>query len=126
PAGPVPLPQVPGYDILAELGRGGMGVVFRANQVGLNRVVALKMILAGDFAGADARARFRREAAAVARLHHPNVVQVYHVGEHLGLPYFSLEYVAGGNLADRLRTHPRPPPATAARLVETLARAADA
>src|SRR5262245_43595742 len=90
---------VPGYLVLAELGRGGMGVVYKAKQLGLNRVVALKMILSGAHAGDEERARFRHEAEAIARLSHPNIVQVYEVGEHNGLPYFSLEFCAGGTLA---------------------------
>jgi serine/threonine protein kinase len=115
----------PGYEILGELGRGGMGVVYKARQVRLDRLVALKMILAGGHAGAAELARFRAEAQAIARLRHPNVVQVYEVGEHEGLPFFSLEYVEGGSLADRLDGTPQPAPAAAA-LVETLARAVHA
>jgi WD40 repeat protein/serine/threonine protein kinase len=113
---------VPGYHILGELGRGGMGVVYRAEQVRPKRVVALKMILAGDHAGAQELARFRREAEAVAQLEHPNVVHIYEVGECAGLPYFSLEYVSGGSLAANLRGTPLPP-RTAAEFVKTLARA---
>jgi WD40 repeat protein len=116
---------VPGYEILGELGRGGMGVVYKAKQVALNRVVALKMILAGGHAGADARARFRKEAEAVARLQHPHIVQVFEVGEHEGRPYFSLEYVDGGSLAGRLNGTPRGP-REAAALVRTLAEAVQA
>src|SRR4029079_8831961 len=92
------LPTVPGYDILGELGRGGMGVVYQARQHTPGRVVALKMILAAEHAGAAAVARFRNEAEAVARLRHPNIVHVYEVGEQQGRPYFTLEYVDGGNL----------------------------
>jgi tRNA A-37 threonylcarbamoyl transferase component Bud32 len=119
------LPSVPGYEILAELGRGGMGVVYKARQVKLNRLVALKMILAGVHAGEDELARFRTEAEAVARLQHPHIVQIYEVGESEGLPYFSLEFVDGGSLADRLDGTPLAP-RPAARLVETLARAMQA
>jgi serine/threonine protein kinase len=116
------VPQVPGYEILGELGRGGMGVVYQARQQGLNRLVALKMILAGGHAGAQERTRFQAEAEAVARLQHPNIVQVHEVGEHNGLPFFSLEYCPGGSLAHRLQSTPLPP-AEAARLTETRARA---
>jgi len=122
-AQPTPvLPQVPGYDILAELGRGGMGVVYKAKQLGLNRLVALKMILAGSHASADDRQRFLREAEAVARLHHPCIVQIYDIGEQAGLPFFSLEYCAGGSLGDLLDGTPLPS-RSAAELVSALARA---
>jgi WD40 repeat protein/serine/threonine protein kinase/Flp pilus assembly protein TadD len=114
--------QLPGYEILEELGRGGMGVVYKARQVGLNRLTAVKMVLAGSQAELDARVRFRAEAEAVAALHHPNIVQVYEVGEHRGSPFFSMEYVPGGTLRNRLRGGPAPPRESAA-LVATLARA---
>jgi WD40 repeat protein len=113
---------VPGYEVLGELGRGGMGVVYQARQVGLHRTVALKMILSGGLAGATDRARFHAEAEAVARLHHPNIVQIYEVGEAEGCPYFSLEYVDGGSLDRKLRGAPQPP-RPAAYLVRSLARA---
>jgi WD40 repeat protein len=116
---------VPGYEILGELGRGGMGVVYQARQLRPERLVALKMILAGGHAGEADLARFRAEAEAVARLQHPNVVQVYEVGEHDGRPFFSLELCGGGSLADRLRGGPLAP-REAAALVETLARAVHA
>jgi hypothetical protein len=119
------LPRVPGYEVLGVLGRGGMGVVYRARQVQLDRVVALKMILAGGHAGAEELARFRTEAEAIARLQHPHIVQIHEVGEHDGLPFFSLEFCAGGSLEKKLGGTPLPPP-EAARLVETLARAAQA
>src|SRR5262249_48675103 len=99
-------PPVPGYDGLGELGRGGVGAVWRARQLGRNRVVALKMILAGGHAGGAALVRFRQEAEAVARLQHPGIVQVYATGTHDGLPYFSLEFVGGGTLARRLAAGP--------------------
>jgi WD40 repeat protein/serine/threonine protein kinase len=115
-------PSVPGYEILDTLGRGGMGVVYRARQLSLDRIVALKMILAGPHCGPRDLARFRGEAAAVARLQHPNIVQVYDVGEADGRPYLALEFVPGGSLAQHLDGSSQPIGA-AARLVETLARA---
>jgi WD40 repeat protein len=114
--------QVPGYEIIEELGRGGMGVVYKALHVKLHRVVALKMILAGELAHPEERQRFRAEAEAVARLQHPNIVQLYEYGEAGGRPYFSLEFVSGGSLSDRLAGTPLPG-AAAAELVEVLARA---
>src|SRR5262249_53509145 len=84
------LPAIPGYEVDALLGRGGMGVVFRAKHLRLNRVVALKMALAGAYAGPRERERFQREAEAVARLRHPNIVQVHDVGDSDGLPYFTM------------------------------------
>jgi serine/threonine protein kinase len=118
-------PTVPGYEILRELGRGGMGVVYKARQTGLNRIVALKVILSGAHAGERELARFRLEAEAIGRLQHQNIVQVYEAGGQNGLPYFSMEYCAGGSLKDRLVDKPLLPK-DAARLVETLARAVHA
>src|SRR5439155_10737059 len=92
-------PPVAGYQSLGLLGRGAMGVVYKARQRGLQRVVALKMILAGGHASAGDIARFRSEAEAVGQLQHPNVVQVYEVGEQDGCPFFSLEFVEGGSLS---------------------------
>ncbi len=111
-----------GYEILGVLGQGGMGIVYRARQIALNRVVALKMIRAGALASAEDYERFGREAEAVARLHHPNIVQIYEVGHADGNPYFSLEYVEGGTLhafLDRRPIEPR----LAAELLEPIARA---
>jgi WD40 repeat protein len=123
---PTPVrPPVPGYDLLDELGRGGMGVVYRARHFKLNRLVALKMILTGGHATAADRERFRAEGESIAQLQHPNIVQIYEVGELDGLPYFSLEYCSGGSLEKRLAKAPLPPRA-AADLVETLAWAVDA
>jgi serine/threonine protein kinase len=124
PAARNPPTTIPGYEILGDLGRGGMGVVYKARQVRLNRLVALKMIHAGELSDPDTLARFRTEAMAVARLQHPNIVQIYEVGEADGRPFFSLEYVAGGSLAQRVAGKPQPPEAAAA-LIETLARAID-
>jgi WD40 repeat protein len=102
-----------------------MGVVYKARQTRLNRIVALKMVLAGSYAGEAELARFRTEAEAIARLQHPNIVQVHEVGEHEGRPYFSLEFCAGGSLEKRLHGTPLPPE-EAAGLLETLARAVHA
>jgi WD40 repeat protein/serine/threonine protein kinase len=112
---------IPGYEILGELGRGGMGVVYRARQVLLNRPCALKMIVAGVHAGPQDVVRFLNEAKAVAALQHANIVQIHHVGEADGLPFFELEYVGGGSLDKRLDGTPWPA-RRAAELVEALAR----
>jgi tetratricopeptide (TPR) repeat protein len=115
-----PLPSVPGYELVRELGRGGMGVVFLATQVRLRRPVALKMPPA-ELAGEDWR-RFRTEAEAAARLHHPHVVQVYETGEHQGQPFMVMELLEGGSLAQKLAQAPLAP-RPAAELLEVLARA---
>jgi serine/threonine protein kinase/WD40 repeat protein len=123
PADAEDLPVIPGYEIVKELGRGGMGLVYWAWQTRLNRTVALKMIRAGAYAGTqEVVARFRTEAEAVARLHHPNIVQIYDVGRHDEHPYMALEYVDGGSLAQQLAGTPLPA-RRAAQLAETLARA---
>jgi WD40 repeat protein/serine/threonine protein kinase len=119
---PSKAPALPGYEVLGELGRGGMGIVFKARQVALNRVVALKMILAGPQAGSQEVARFRREAEAVAQLQHPHIVQIYEVAESEGRPCLVLEYVEGGSLDQRAAHMPQSAEA-AARLVAALARA---
>jgi WD40 repeat protein len=121
-AAPGALNRVAGYEVLAELGRGGMSVVYLARQFQPARLVALKMLLGGGHAGAERRARFLAEADAIARLRHPGIVQVYEVGHHDGLPFLALEYVGGGNLAQRIAGLPQPP-RQAAELVQALARA---
>jgi serine/threonine protein kinase len=118
-------PTVPGFEILGELGRGGMGIVYQARQIALQRTVALKMVLNGAHAGPRELERFRAEAAVIARLQHPNIVQIYDVGEAAGRPYFALEFVGGGSLAQQLHGRPQPT-RPAAQLVETLARAVHA
>jgi WD40 repeat protein/tRNA A-37 threonylcarbamoyl transferase component Bud32 len=124
-AGQAP-PRVAGYEILGELGRGGMGVVYKARQERPARLVALKMLRGGAHADPQRRARLLAEAGAIARLQHPHIVQVFEVGEYDGsdgpLPFLVLEHVAGGNLANRLAGTPQPP-RQAALLVRTLAEA---
>jgi serine/threonine-protein kinase len=88
------LPTVAGNEILEVLGHGGMGVVYKARQRNLDRLVALKMILTAEHAGLQERFRFRSEAEVAARLQHPNILQIHEVGEKAGMPYFSLEYVS--------------------------------
>jgi predicted Ser/Thr protein kinase len=107
------------YELQKELGRGGMGVVYRARQVSLNRPVALKMIKAGALADEAELRRFRNEAEAVALLDHAGIVPVYEVGEHDGQNYFSMKLVEGGNLADQLPTFKINPRAAATLLAET-------
>ncbi len=119
------MPEVPGYELLDEIGRGGVGVVYRARQVALDRVVALKMIHYGPGCDAAALARFRSEAEVIARLQHPNIIQVHEVGTCAAGPYLVMELAAGGNLAARLAGVPQPP-RTAAMLVRTVAGAVQA
>ncbi len=118
----IALPKVTGYQLLRELGRGGMGIVYQARQAGLNRIVAIKMIRSARIAGAGAVARFKAEAETVAQFQHPNIVQIYEVGEQDGDPYFSLEYVDGGCLADKVAGVPQEP-REAAEIVRVLAEA---
>lgn len=103
----IPLPVIPGMDVIGCIGRGGMGLVFAARQLELNRLVAVKMMRDGTLASHVDRARFRSEAESAARLKHANIVQVYHVGMHGGQPYLVLEYVAGGTLQEYLRNRPQ-------------------
>ncbi|QJW99398.1 serine/threonine-protein kinase [Frigoriglobus tundricola] len=113
--------ELPGFEILSELGRGGMGVVYKARQRSLNRLVALKVILGGPLASIEDKARFRIEAEAAARLHHPNIVQVFDVGECAGFSYIALELVEGDNLRKWQGGQPVEPQ-LAARLVSAVAR----
>ncbi|QEL16137.1 serine/threonine-protein kinase [Limnoglobus roseus] len=120
----VPLPREFGdFELLAELGRGGMGVVYKARQKSLNRVVALKMVREAHLASDEDRARFHAEAESAARLKHPNIVTVYEVGTASGQAYFCMEYVEGWTLAERLAKDGPLPPRDAARLVAAIARA---
>jgi serine/threonine-protein kinase len=116
------LPRIRGYKVEALLGRGGMGIVYKARHLRLNRRVALKMLLAGAYAGPPERARFQREAEAVASLRHANIVQVYDVGDHEGCPYFTMELLEGGSLAQALTGTPQPACQAEALLI-TLAEA---
>jgi eukaryotic-like serine/threonine-protein kinase len=118
-------PEIPGYIVSDILGRGGMGLVYRARHLRLNRPVALKMMLNGGFAGPPELARFQHEAEALAALQHPNIVQVHEVGESRGLPYFTMEFVDGGTLAQKLGRVPQPA-REAATLMSLLADAVEA
>jgi len=113
--------SVPGYEILGELGRGGMGVVYKARQIALNRIVALKTIR-GNRVGPRDLARFLIEAEAVAAIEHPNVVRVYEYGDHEGQPYMALEFLPGGTLRDRMNVTGKLQPHEAARLLAPIAR----
>jgi eukaryotic-like serine/threonine-protein kinase len=120
---PTPPPRVLGdYELLEELGRGGMGVVYRARQVSLDRPVALKMVRAADGASVAEVQRFRNEAAIVARLDHPHIVPVYEVGEHDGRLFYSMKLIEGGSLAGQLERF-RADPRSAAGLLVTVAQA---
>ncbi|HEX4607379.1 MAG TPA: serine/threonine-protein kinase, partial [Urbifossiella sp.] len=119
------LPRIPGYEVQAVLGRGGMGVVYKARHLRLNRPVALKMLPAGAAAGPESRVRFLREAEAAAGLRHPNIVPVFDTGDQDGHPYFTMEFVEGGSLAGTVAGTTRPP-RPAAALVAALADAAHA
>jgi hypothetical protein len=122
PVAPTPLPDLPGYEMQGELGRGGMGVVYKARHLSLNRLVAVKMMHGGAGASAHDRARFKLEVEAVAGLQHPNIVQIYEVGEDAGTLYCSLEFVDGGTLGRKLAAGVLTP-TESAHLVELLARA---
>ncbi len=118
-------PSIPGYEVESVLGRGGMGIVYKARHLRLNRPVALKMLLAGAYAGPQELARFQREAEAVASLRHANIVQLFDVGDHEGRPFFTMEYVEGGCLAHKVEGTPQAARQSAA-LVATLADAVQA
>jgi tetratricopeptide (TPR) repeat protein/tRNA A-37 threonylcarbamoyl transferase component Bud32 len=118
-------PTIPGYEVDAVLGHGGMGVVYKARHVKLNRPVALKMMLYGAVATYSEQARFQREVEAVAALHHPHIVPIYDVGEADGRPYYTMEFLEGGSLAKRLAGTPQPAAAAAAYSL-TLAEAVQA
>jgi eukaryotic-like serine/threonine-protein kinase len=124
PPSPDGAPSIAGYEIVKELGRGAMGVVYKARQLALNRVVALKMVLAGQHAGPKVLMRFQIEAEAVARLQHPNIVQIFEVGEEKGCPFFALEFVQGGTLTDWIGAK-GVSPRQAAWVVHKLAQAMD-
>jgi tetratricopeptide (TPR) repeat protein/tRNA A-37 threonylcarbamoyl transferase component Bud32 len=116
------LPQVPGYELETVLGHGGVGIVYKARHLRLNRPVALKMLLAGAYARAEELERFLREAEAVAGLRHPNIVQVYDAGGQDGRPYFTMELIESGSLAQKAAGTPQPA-RQAAALLATLADA---
>ncbi|MDB5319640.1 MAG: tetratricopeptide repeat protein kinase family protein [Phycisphaerales bacterium] len=115
-------PKIPGYEVQAVLGRGGIGIIFRVRHVKLDRVVALKMLLSGEYAGAVELARFAREAQSIAALQHPNIVQIYEVGQVDGRAYFTMELVGGGSLSQKLGGIPQPAQ-YGASVIHILARA---
>jgi serine/threonine protein kinase len=117
-----PRVRIPHHEILEEVARGGMGVVYKARHAELNRTVALKMILAGDFASPEAVERFRAEARAVAQLEHSGIVPIYDIGEVGGQHYFAMQYIAGGTLSRWLAGGPLAPP-LAARIVQQISEA---
>lgn len=117
------LPTLPGYEVLGELGRGGMGVVYKAKHIQLGRLTAIKMLLGGQYANPVALIRFQLEAESVARIQHPYIVQLYEFGQHDQQPYFALEYIDGGNLADKLHAEGPFAPRVAAEMVGKLAQA---
>jgi len=119
------LPAVAGYEVYSVLGRGGMGVVYKARHLALKRLVAIKMLLAGVHGGPGERVRIRREAEALAKLTHPHIVQVYDVGVLLGTPYFTMEFMGGGSLGEKLAGAPQPTAYAASTLVN-LAEAVEA
>jgi serine/threonine protein kinase/WD40 repeat protein len=122
---PAALPLIAGYDVLQLIGRGGMGIVYKARHIDLNRIVALKMLLPNVPVQAEHLARFRTEAEALARLHHPNIITIYEIAEAEGRPYFTMEYISGPSLAKVLNGRPQEAFA-AARLLEVIARAVHA
>src|SRR5579862_7931399 len=117
-----PLPEIPDYEVLAIVGHGGHGIVYRARHLKLKRMAALKMLLTGEYASPAELARFMREAEAIAALQHPNIIQIYDVGEVDGRPYFTMEYIGGGSLTQKLASIPQSAKYSAA-LTESLSRA---
>ena len=119
-AAEVAWPDIPGYEILGVLGRGGVGIVYKARHLELDRTIALKMLLAGPHSDSISLARFRGEGEAIAQLQHPNIVQIFEVSSHNDLPYLALEYVPGVGLDEWLR-YRRPTVDETASLIEIVA-----
>jgi WD40 repeat protein/tetratricopeptide (TPR) repeat protein len=122
PSPPAAIGRFGDYELLEEVARGGMGIIYKARQIGLGRIVALKMVLAGQLASPAGLARFHREAEAVASLDHPHITPIYEIGEHDGLPFFTMKFMDGGSLSPRAHQFSDDPGA-AARIVEKVARA---